>query len=122
MAETSTVVPGGDLAGRSAEYRRGYWRGWLAGSGWLLCLYCILCVSFVGGVGLWSISIQRDHADRAEAQLADWAKTPVACMTLWPQQCGGEAANLRQRIEWKTAEADGWRSAAVQCHARREVR
>ena len=67
MMETSTVVPGGDLAGRSAEYRRGYVAGlksdlprallalWFGVTA--VCVFCAL----VSGV----------RADPAEAQLAE---------------------------------------------------
>lgn len=65
--ETSTVVPGGDLAGRSAEYRRGYVRG-LAVT-WPLAPVIALALAFATYAVAYAYATAR--ADRAEAQLAE---------------------------------------------------
>lgn len=64
--ETSTAFRGGDLAGRSAEYRRGFWRGMDAAVGPVLMLCALVaCASWV--FAAWALL----QNDRAEAQLAE---------------------------------------------------
>lgn len=70
--ETSTVVPGGDLAGRSAEYRRGYLRGMDVAAGPVLMLCALVaCASWV--FAAWALF----QNDRAEAQLVEMRHTCV---------------------------------------------
>lgn len=65
MAETSTVVPGGDLAGRRKVYAQGYLAGAADGLGFIVALS--LAVMVCG----WLFFDADSRADRAEARLAE---------------------------------------------------
>lgn len=104
--ETSTVVPGGDLAGRSAEYRRGFWRGMDAAGPTVVVALSLSCAAWF--FGAWCAH----RTDRAEAQLAE-----MRAMATEAERDAEMEAVYQRNV------AGAWHAIATRCLERaREVR